>query len=1049
MTLKRAALKRINNIMTRSFASLLFLATASTHAAVTLESTTKIADNGLYFDGKDLDYGNVGSPDTGDKYDYFFGRSISAHGDAVKIYKHYVFMTWYRGGKDDRHVMLTRYNTKTGTSVDIEFPHQHTGFRGDPLVGESHNTIGLAVSPINGTIHMVYDMHAYDDSNHGGKFKDDYFRYSYSLAGAAEVADENFTLDQFVKDTSSVSQGDDDYKHLTMTGDLADKGNFARLTYPKFFQTDDGTLLLYMRLGGNNNGAYLFNRYDAANQKWSKFTKFNENNQKSKGNEYNWGLYGNMKYLNGKLRVGFQQRSSDNDDKYKYQNGVYYAYSDHPQGFGEWYNHKGEAMTWPLINSDEIKVFEPGDYISHQQPNSVYIVKDFDWTVTAKGDIHIISYVQTNNSSSEAEKYGFADVPKEKTYIHSYKPAGADDFIITTDFAGATEIYTAGNDIYVIGLKNGRPFVDKGVGGTNNFSRVYTATDGPTFAHGTIYIKNGKVYYYLQEKGSGNSLPLHLQVIDLDIAQATVSFESPELTVVENYASLSITATASIMDDSLTINSVALYIDDELVSTLDAAPYTWSQAETKLQNLAIGTYALKAVVTDSKSQTSETSMTLNVVAATPTLAFAKSEITLLKGYSDLDVSVSAQTPDVLRIITGVDLYLDDVLISNDDTAPYQWTKTSSALMGLDVGTYTLKAVVTDSKGDTANTTSQLTVIDPTPSVAFPSGDITVEENYSSLSLLIDASTPVTGRTITQVELFANDNSVRKESVAPYEWGHNDTYKTELLNFPVGTHTLKAVATDSEGLTAEATVSLIVKEAVSAPIVSFTQGMQTAIESYTSLVVAVDASTAMTTRTIKHVSLYLNGTLVSTDATAPYQWDQSAAALSSLTAGTYTLKAVVTDSADSTSETTAQLTVIDPTPSVSFSSASQVVTEGYQSLSIAVSSTTPVAERSIASVTLYVGDVMVSSKTSAPYQWTQAETQLSALAVGSHTLKAVVLDNMGLTAEASATITVNAKAVDTTPDNKPSDNGSDSGGGGSTSPFIVTVLALLALRRRYR
>ncbi|MDU0352577.1 BNR-4 repeat-containing protein [Paraglaciecola aquimarina] len=169
------------------------------NAEVTLEDQIKITDIGLHFDGQDVGF-NV--PDNGtDKYDYHFGRNISAHGDAVKTYKHYVFMTWYRGGKDDRHVMLSRYNTATGKVKHIEFPHQHTGFRGDWWIGESHNTIGLAVSPQNGTIHIVYDMHAYDNNKYDGKFKDDYFRYSYSVAGAAEVSDEEFTLEKFVKDT--------------------------------------------------------------------------------------------------------------------------------------------------------------------------------------------------------------------------------------------------------------------------------------------------------------------------------------------------------------------------------------------------------------------------------------------------------------------------------------------------------------------------------------------------------------------------------------------------------------------------------------------------------------------------------------------------------------------------------------------------------------------------------------------------------------------------------------------------------------------------------
>lgn len=491
------------------FASALCTVSLHANAQVSLETQIKITDNALHFDGKNLDFSNFEKPDsTTKKYDYFFGPNISAHGDAVKTYKDYAFMTWYRGGKDDRHVMLSRYNKVTGVVKTIEFPHQHTGFRGNPLVGESHNTIGLAVSPVNGTIHMVYDMHAYDNNNHGGKFKDDYFRYSYSVPGAAGVADKDFTLDKFVKDTSPVSQGNDDYKHLTMTGDLADKANFARLTYPKFFVNTDGTLLLYMRLGGNNNGAYVFNRYDAQAQKWSTFTNFNLNNQKSHGNEYNWGLYGNMKYVNGKLRVGFQQRSGDNDDKYKYQNGVYYAYSDHPEGFGDWKNHKGEAMTWPLINSDEIKVFEPGDYFSHTDANSVYIVGSFDWTVTAKGDIHIISKVRSTNINRP---------DYEEVYLHAYKPVGADEFIITKEFSGASEIYTSGDNVYIVGLNNGRPYVEKAQGGTNNFVRVYEATDGIQFDHGTIYITDGKLYYYLMEKMSGTKLPLYLQIIDLDV----------------------------------------------------------------------------------------------------------------------------------------------------------------------------------------------------------------------------------------------------------------------------------------------------------------------------------------------------------------------------------------------------------------------------------------------------------------------------------------------------------------------------------------------------
>ena len=87
-------------------------------------------------------------------------------------------MTWYRGGKQDRHVMLTRYNTTTGISVTIEFPHRHTGYQNRWWVGETHNTISLGLSPKNESIHMVFDQHSLSSTNPlDGSAANDYFKY--------------------------------------------------------------------------------------------------------------------------------------------------------------------------------------------------------------------------------------------------------------------------------------------------------------------------------------------------------------------------------------------------------------------------------------------------------------------------------------------------------------------------------------------------------------------------------------------------------------------------------------------------------------------------------------------------------------------------------------------------------------------------------------------------------------------------------------------------------------------------------------------------------
>ncbi|TBN02950.1 T9SS type A sorting domain-containing protein [Hyunsoonleella flava] len=557
-----------------------FVFSIKINAQVVLETEVKITDIGLHFDGSKV---SSGASNTGDNapYDYFFGRNISAHGDCIKTYNNYVFMTWYRGGKGDRHVMLSRYNTVTGTLATIEFPHRHTGYQNKYWIGESHNTIAVGVSPLNGTIHLLYDMHAYSASRpSNGSLANDYFRYSYSVPNVATVPDADFTLDKFVQNSNG------GYKHLRMPGSAA-QSEFVALTYPKFFLNDGGDLFVLMREGGNNNGMYKFTKYNAGTGNWSNFTDFNALNARSQpGINYNWGLYGNMKYVNGKIRIGFQRRSQNNNDKYQYQNGVYYAYSDNQDGVGGWKNHQGQSFTTPLYDADFIKVMEPGDYVQTTQANKVHIVGSFDWTVTENGDVHIISRVKDNQYN----------VTK---YLHTYKPAGASDFITSEDFAGAGAIYTAGNDIFIIGLKNSRIFIQKAQGGTNNFTTVYQATSGRTFDHGRVHINNGKLYYYLMENKSGNAQPLYLQIIDLDIdiEPFRVSLTSPydgETFMLGETVPIS----ANAVDENGSISKIEFRVNDAYFGEDTTAPFSvdWTPSTE-------GTHNIQAIAYNANNET--------------------------------------------------------------------------------------------------------------------------------------------------------------------------------------------------------------------------------------------------------------------------------------------------------------------------------------------------------------------------------------------------------------------------------------------------------------
>lgn len=490
----RTLIKHYNKTIVSSIIILLvFLSNHIVNAQVQLVKEVKVSDEVLFFDG--VKNKNSTNKDVNAPYDYVYNNALTPHGDCIKTFKEFVFMTWYRGGKADRHVMLTRYNTKTGSMATIEFPHRHTGYFGKWWIGETHNTIAVGICPRNGTIHLAYDMHAYKNS---GDFTNDYFRYSYSENHVAEIADEEFTLDKFVKDPI-----DGDYKHCTMNG-VRNPENFHRMTYPEFFLNDDGELFLKMRQGSALDGALAFIKYDDAASKWGLFKRINAMDAKSKGERYNWSNYGNLKFSAGKMRLGFQRRLTNGEDKYQYQNGVYYAYSDDPTGASQWKNHKGQPMTFPLVNADEVKVMEPGDYVKTTQKDMVYIVGAFDFEVTDRGDEHFVSEVTD-------KQY---DVVKK---LHTYRKSGDSEFT-TVEYDAGNNLYVSGNDIYVIGLKDGRVNIVKTEGGTSNFKEVYQHKSGPSFDKGIVHIADGKLYYYLKlAEGEGDKRTTYLQIFDLDI----------------------------------------------------------------------------------------------------------------------------------------------------------------------------------------------------------------------------------------------------------------------------------------------------------------------------------------------------------------------------------------------------------------------------------------------------------------------------------------------------------------------------------------------------
>ncbi|WP_299258434.1 Ig-like domain-containing protein [uncultured Aquimarina sp.] len=200
----------------------------------------------------------------------------------------------------------------------------------------------------------------------------------------------------------------------------------------------------------------------------------------------------------------------------------------------------------------------------------------------------------------------------------------------------------------------------------------------------------------------------------------------------------------------------------------------------------------------------------------PNISFASpsGDISLPEGYDELEVTVNASDND--GSISNVKLYVDGDFIRQEVNAPYTWGQGNNAneLLGLPVGQHTIKAEATDNDGAKSSKSITVTVTGtsnnqkPNVSFALPLGNITVDEGYD-LTAVVNASD--SDGTVANVKLYIDNDLVRQEVNAPYEWGHDTSPNPQEINgLGTGSYTFKAIATDNDGATNQATFTLTVR-----------------------------------------------------------------------------------------------------------------------------------------------------------------------------------------------------------------------------------------------
>ncbi len=438
----------------------------------TLIDSSKLTDDGLYYDGEQ-------------GVNYQFSQRMSPHGDCIDIINGYAFLTWYKGGVNFRNVMLSRKDLSNPNSdwVTIEFPHQHVGHQGtNPTRGDSHNTIAIGVSPIDGTIHMLYDMHSYTSAN----LPNDFFNYSVSKKNMAFVPDSEFNIDIFNEKRTFLKSGQ----------------NYERVTYPMLHRADDGSLLARFRIGGSGNGDIMLATYDGTS--WSN-NLFYSDGSIPLPNRYS--LYGGEKFLNGTFYSCFSIRYAQNNTitnpmrGYTLNSGLYFAETNSlPSPSSAWTDANGNSVSLPIGVPDAIKIAEPGDdYGTTTNPRTTY---DPSFTVTENNAIHIVTQVDGIN-------------------VHYYRGEGETEFSsasggLIPDPEVRGDVFSYKDHVFMVELIGGKPVIKSTKEGTNDWKVVYSSLgEAATFLHFDAFIEGDKLYVYLMATGSGDARPLHMQIFEL------------------------------------------------------------------------------------------------------------------------------------------------------------------------------------------------------------------------------------------------------------------------------------------------------------------------------------------------------------------------------------------------------------------------------------------------------------------------------------------------------------------------------------------------------
>ncbi|NND15342.1 MAG: T9SS type A sorting domain-containing protein [Eudoraea sp.] len=339
-----------------------------------------------------------------------------------------------------------------------------------------------------------------------------------------------------------------------------------------------------------------------------------------------------------------------------------------------------------------------------------------------------------------------------------------------------------------------------------------------------------------------------------------------------------------------------------------------------IQNIAQGSYAIRAKVTDNSGASAESTVNITVGGGgtpppppppppggnnDPTVS-----ITSPSNGQNFNVgstvTVGASASDSDGSIVKYQVYVNNSLKDTDGS-----NYTPHKITNIAAGSYAIRVTVTDNDGATASSTVNITVGSGNPPPP-PSGDnnpptvtITSPNNGQNFSVgstvTVGASASDSDGTITKHQVYVNDILVDTDpaNYTPHK----------ITNIAAGSYAIRVTVTDNDGATASSTVNITVgsgnpppsggNENPTVTITSPNNGQNFSAGS----TVTVGVSASDSDGTITKHQIYVNDILVDTDPASftPHK-------ITNITTGSYAIRATVTDNDGATASATVNITV---------------------------------------------------------------------------------------------------------------------------------------------